>query len=145
MRISDWSSDVCSSDLETVDRALATREEMSPAVGESEEKFAVRTAKELAAVIDTPGVGPEVAQALVDFFAEPHNRKVLDDLLQEVRPQPAVFATRASRVSGTTVVFHGTLETMRRDTVKAQAEATGTTVSVPVSADTKERVAGKRG
>src|SRR3546814_10124007 len=35
---------------ETVDRALATREEMSPAVGESEEKFAVRTAKELAAV-----------------------------------------------------------------------------------------------
>src|SRR3546814_13410504 len=74
---------------ETVDRALATREEMSPAVGESEEKFAVRTAKELAAVIDQPGVGPEVAQALVAFFAEPPNRQVLSDLLQPVSPPPA--------------------------------------------------------
>src|SRR3546814_7583990 len=114
---------------------------MSPAVGESEEKFAVRTAKERAAVIDTPGVAPEVAQALVDFFAEPHNRKVLDELLREVRPQPVVFETRASRVSGKTVVFTGTLETLSRDEAKAQAAALGAKVSGSVSAKTHRVVA----
>src|SRR3546814_11414040 len=118
---------------------------MSPAVGESEEKFAVRTAKELAAVIDTPGVGTEVAQALVDFFAEPHNRKVLDDLLQEVRPQPVVFETRASRVSGKTVVFTGTLETRSRDAPKAQAEALGAEIEGRVSAQPDTGVVGPGG
>src|SRR3546814_11490368 len=96
---------------------------MSPAGGESEEKFAVRTAKELAAVIDTPGVGPGVAQAPVDFFAEPPNRKVLADLLQEVRPQPVVFETRASRVSGQTVVFIGPRGAMNRGEAQDQARA----------------------
>ena len=39
---------------------------------------------ELAAV---EGVGPVVAEALVDFFHEPHNREALDDLLSEVTPE----------------------------------------------------------
>src|SRR6185437_3514587 len=34
------------------------------------------------------GVGPVVAEAVHDFFHEPHNREVLDDLLSEVAPQP---------------------------------------------------------
>jgi DNA ligase (NAD+) len=88
------------------------------------------------------GVGPVVAEALVDFFAEPHNREAWDDLLGEVHPLPFVSATRASEVSGKTVVFTGTLETMSRDEAKAQAEALGARVSGSVSARTNLVVAG---
>jgi DNA ligase (NAD+) len=88
------------------------------------------------------GVGPAVAEALTDFFAEPHNRDAWDDLLREVRPVPFVNETRASEVSGKTVVFTGTLETMSRDEAKAQAESLGARVSGSVSAKTDLVVAG---
>jgi len=42
------------------------------------------------------GVGPVVAEALVDFFHEEHNREALDDLLSEVRPKP--FVTDAKQM-----------------------------------------------
>ena len=125
-----------------ISQALARRDELIPAIGETDEKFTSRVAKELAAIIETTGVGPEVAQALVDFFAEPHNREVVADLLGEARPQDVVFETRASSVSGKTVVFTGTLETMSRDEAKAQAEALGAKVSGSVSAKTDLVVAG---
>jgi len=125
-----------------LDQAIARRAELQPAVGESDEKLAARVAKELAAIVETPGVGPEVAQALVDFFAEPHNREVVADLLGQVVVQPVVHETRASAVSGKTVVFTGSLETMSRDEAKAQAEALGARVSGSVSAKTDLVVAG---
>jgi DNA ligase (NAD+) len=123
-------------------QAIARREELQPVIGESEEKFTARAAKELAAIVETPGVGPEVAQALVDFFAEGHNQEVVADLLREVAVQPVIHETRASAVSGKTVVFTGSLETMSRDEAKAQAEALGARVSGSVSAKTDLVVAG---
>ena len=86
--------------------------------------------------------GPIVAQALVDFFHEPHNRTLWDDLLGEVQPAPFEHKVRASDVTGKTVVFTGTLETMSRDEAKAQAEALGARVSGSVSAKTDLVVAG---
>ncbi|MBW7945624.1 MAG: NAD-dependent DNA ligase LigA [Sphingomonadaceae bacterium] len=127
---------------ETIDRALARRAELSPAVGETEDKFLAREAKELAAIIETPGVGPEVALALVDFFAEPHNAEAVADLLREVSPADVVHETRASRVSGKTVVFTGTLEALSRDEAKAQALSLGAKVAGSVSAKTDLVVAG---
>ena len=44
------------------------------------------------------GVGPVVAEALVDFFHEPHNREALDDLLSEVSPKPFVSDAQADRM-----------------------------------------------
>ena len=41
------------------------------------------------------GVGPVVAEALVDFFHEPHNREVLDDLLSEVAARSRSSRPRA--------------------------------------------------
>ena len=125
-----------------IDRALARRAELNPALGESEDKFAARIAKEVAALIDTPGVGPEVAQALVDFFAEPHNVAVVDDLLGQVKPQPLVVETVTSDVTGKTVVFTGKLQTMSRDEAKAQAERLGAKAAGSVSAKTDLVVAG---
>ncbi len=88
------------------------------------------------------GVGPVVADALVDFFHEPHNREVLDDLLSEVSPRPFVSETRQTEWSGKTIVFTGSLETMSRDEAKAQAERLGARASGSVSAKTDLVVAG---
>ncbi len=88
------------------------------------------------------GVGPTVAQALADFFHEPHNRKVWKDLLSEVTPPDYIVETRDSAVAGKTVVFTGKLETMSRDEAKAQAEALGAKASGSVSAKTDLLVAG---
>jgi DNA ligase (NAD+) len=88
------------------------------------------------------GVGPVVAQALADFFAEPHNREVWDDLLAEVSPAPWVSNERASEVTGKTVVFTGSLETISRDEAKAQALSLGAKVAGSVSAKTDLVVAG---
>ena len=44
------------------------------------------------------GVGPVVAEALVDFFHEPHNREALDDLLSEVAPPALRQRREADRV-----------------------------------------------
>jgi len=41
-------------------------------------------------VVETPGVGPEVAEALIDFFTEPHNQAVFNDLLDELDVRPVV-------------------------------------------------------
>ena len=88
------------------------------------------------------GVGPVVAEALHDFFAEPHNERELDALLKQVtlEPMPAVAST--SPVSGKTVVFTGALERLTRDEAKAQAERFGAHVAASVSKKTDLVVAG---
>ncbi len=88
------------------------------------------------------GVGPVVAEALVDFFHEAHNREALDDLLSEVLPQPFMSAAKQTEWSGKTIVFTGSLETMSRDEAKAQAERLGARAAGSVSAKTDLVVAG---
>jgi DNA ligase (NAD+) len=88
------------------------------------------------------GIGPVVAEALVDFFHEPHNREALDDLLSEATPQPYVSDARQTEWTGKTIVFTGSLETMSRDEAKAQAERLGARSAGSVSAKTDLVVAG---
>lgn len=95
-------------------------------------------ARELAAV---DGIGPVVAEAIVDFFGEQHNVDVVNALLAEVEPQ-ALAAIAASPVSGKTVVFTGALERMTREEAKAMAERLGAKVSGSVSKKTDLLVAG---
>jgi DNA ligase (NAD+) len=93
-------------------------------------------------IVCIQGIGPVVAQAVVDFFAEPHNREVVEDLMREVTPPPFTVETVESRVSGKTLVFTGSLETLSRDEAKAQAEALGAKVAGSVSAKTDLVIAG---
>ena len=88
------------------------------------------------------GVGPVVAEALVDFFHEEHNREALDDLLSEVRPKPFISDARQTEWTGKTIVVTGSLETMSRDEAKAQAERLGARAAGSVSAKTDLVVAG---
>jgi DNA ligase (NAD+) len=88
------------------------------------------------------GIGPTVAAAIADFFAEPHNVKVVEELLDEVTPEPLEAIDHASPISGKTVVFTGTLERMTRSEAKARAERLGAKVAGSVSKKTDYVVAG---
>ncbi|MGZ5988142.1 MAG: NAD-dependent DNA ligase LigA, partial [Rhizomicrobium sp.] len=100
--------------------------------------------KNAAAELDEiEGVGEVLAQAIKDFFDEPHNRKLVEHLLKEVTVVPlAARKIEGSPVAGKTVVFTGTLEKMTRQEAKARAESLGAKVSGSVSAKTDLVVAG---
>jgi DNA ligase (NAD+) len=90
-------------------------------------------------------IGPSVAKDVVDFFAEEHNLRVIDDLRTaglEVAPFEQVVRNADSAVAGKTVVFTGTLERMTRQEAKAQAETLGAKVAGSVSKKTDFLVAG---
>lgn len=124
------------------DQLIAMRDAHVPALGEEPRKSQARLDKALAEAIGVDQIGAAVAHALADFFHEGHNRALWDDLLAEVSPPPFVVETRDSAVTGLTVVFTGTLETMSRDEAKAQAERLGARVAGSVSAKTGLVVAG---
>ncbi len=89
------------------------------------------------------GIGDVVAEAVVDFFGEAHNREVVDALLDEVTildEEPV--GDVSSPVAGKTVVFTGALEKMSRDEAKAMAEKLGAKVAGSVSKKTDLVVAG---
>ena len=88
------------------------------------------------------GIGDAVVESLRDFFHEPHNVAVWEDLLSEVSPPRFEVETLDSPVAGKTVVFTGKLETMSRDEAKAQAERLGAKAAGSVSAKTDLLVAG---
>ncbi|HEX3667491.1 MAG TPA: NAD-dependent DNA ligase LigA [Rhizomicrobium sp.] len=104
---------------------------------------AMESAQALEELESVSGIGETVAEAIKDFFDEPHNRKALDHLCRELEIQP-VAALKASHspVAGKTVVFTGTLEKMTRPEAKARAEALGAKVSGSVSKKTDIVVAG---
>jgi DNA ligase (NAD+) len=89
------------------------------------------------------GIGEVVADAVTDFFAEPHNLEVLVALEAEIVVEP-MEAVRAdgSPVAGKTVVFTGSLERMTREEAKATAERLGAKVAGSVSRKTDLVVAG---
>ena len=90
------------------------------------------------------GIGEDTAQDIVDFFAEPHNGEVLDDLLGEVTVEDFAAPTRSgdSPLADKTIVFTGTLPTLSRGEAKARAEAKGAKVTGSVSAKTDYVVMG---
>jgi DNA ligase (NAD+) len=89
------------------------------------------------------GIGEVVARAIVEFYKEPRNLKVVSDLLEEVTPESAeTRVTTDSPVAGKTVVFTGSLEKMTRDEAKAKAESLGAKVAGSVSKKTDIVVAG---
>ncbi|HEU4958213.1 MAG TPA: NAD-dependent DNA ligase LigA [Sphingomicrobium sp.] len=104
-----------------------------------------RVARSVSAVPElssVEGVGGIVAEAIVDFFHEPHNREELAELLELARPAAFVSTARETEWTGKTIVFTGSLETMSRDEAKAQAERLGARAAGSVSAKTDLVVAG---
>ena len=122
---------------------IVTARDLLKSFGTIEELRHVAQSKDGEAELSSvPGVGPVVAEALVDFFHEQHNREALDDLLSEVSPKAFVSNAKQTEWSGKTIVFTGSLETMSRDEAKAQAERLGARAAGSVSAKTDLVVAG---
>jgi DNA ligase (NAD+) len=89
------------------------------------------------------GIGPAIAEELVEFFAEPRNLAALDDLAAEVSPLPVEETSAAdSPFAAKTMVFTGTLEKMTRDEAEALAERLGAKVTKSVSKKTDFVVVG---
>ena len=94
-------------------------------------------------LISIEDIGPSVADDLIGFFAEDHNRAILNDLEQFLTIEPYIVQGNSdSPVFGKTVVFTGTLETMSRAEAKSSAENLGAKVAGSVSAKTDYVVAG---
>ena len=95
-------------------------------------------------LLDVHGIGEDMAADVIGFFAEPHNRAVLDDLAGEITvlPYEAPAQAATSPLAGKTVVFTGGLESMSRSEAKARAEALGANVASSVSAKTDYVVMG---
>jgi DNA ligase (NAD+) len=93
------------------------------------------------ALIEVRDVGPVVAESIVDFFAEAHNRDVVRALQTEVEiatSMPRIL----SRLAGKTFVLTGTLPNLTRDEARARIEAAGGKVAGSISSKTDYVVAG---
>ena len=107
------------------------------------EKATIAGSDERLALGSILGIGPAIAEELADFFGEPRNVAILDDLAKELTIEDAAQAEAAdSPVAGKTVVFTGTLETMTRPEAKARAESLGAKVTDSVSKKTDIVVVG---
>lgn len=126
-------------------------------VGEATARDLARAFGTLQALMDAsperleqvPEVGPVIAQSIAGFFAEAHNREVIEALLSagvepppEPVPAPMAEAVGAG-VVGRTFVLTGTLPTLTRDEARALIEAAGGKVTGSVSRRTDWVVAGE--
>ena len=95
-------------------------------------------------LLEVRDVGPVVAESIHTFFAQPHNREVVQQLREcGVHWEEGAPAEKAPQIlAGKTVVLTGTLPTMGRDEAKELLEAAGAKVSGSVSKKTSYVVAG---
>jgi DNA ligase (NAD+) len=101
-------------------------------------------AADAGALQQVPDVGPIVAKSIAEFFAEPHNREVIEQLraagVHWTEGEPAIAV--AGALAGKTFVLTGTLPSLTRDEAKALIEARGGKVAGSVSKKTHYVVAG---
>jgi DNA ligase (NAD+) len=88
-------------------------------------------------------VGPRVAQAIQEFFAEEKNRHLIEKLRQAGLTFTAEKKRKSSQLAGLTFVLTGTMPNLTREDAKARIEAAGGRVSGSVSKKTSYVVAGE--
>jgi len=121
-------------------------------VGEATAKELARHFGQLQAIMDASedallqvaDIGPIVAHSLHTFFAQPHNREVVQALRHAGVdwPEGEALAPTEMPLAGLTVVLTGTLPTLGRDEAKDKLEALGAKVAGSVSKKTSYVVAG---
>ena len=106
------------------------------------DKVAAGDAEAIAELDALDQVGAAVIAAAGGYFSEPHNRRLVQALADQLEIEDAARPKADTAVAGKTVVFTGALERMTRDEAKAQAESLGAKVSSSVSKKTDIVVAG---
>jgi DNA ligase (NAD+) len=98
------------------------------------------SAEELEEVIE---VGPRIAESIVEFFGDDHNRKLVGDLRKAGLTFTGQKKEKGTKLAGKTFVLTGTLARHTRDEAKALIEDAGGRVSGSVSKKTDYIVAGE--
>jgi DNA ligase (NAD+) len=94
-------------------------------------------------VRDVPGIGPTIAQSVVEFFAQPATRALLKKLRAAGVHPEAQSAASTGRFAGKTFVFTGALERLSRREAAERVVAQGGIVAENVGARTNYLVAGE--
>jgi DNA ligase (NAD+) len=87
-------------------------------------------------------VGPVVANSIVSFMQEAHNREVIEQLLASGMELSVEEKSISAAVAGKTFVLTGTFPTLTRDQAKDLLEKAGAKVAGSVSKKTDYVVAG---
>jgi DNA ligase (NAD+) len=87
-------------------------------------------------------VGPRIAESIVEFFGDEHNRKLVSDLRKAGLTFAGQKKEKGTKLTGKTFVLTGTLERHTRDEAKKMIEDAGGRVSGSVSKKTDYVVAG---
>jgi DNA ligase (NAD+) len=120
-------------------------------VGETTAKDLAKSYRKIEALMDASledllnvrDVGPVVAQSIISFMSESHNREVIEQLLASgVNPEEVSAIILESAFHNKTVVITGTLPTMSRDEAKLLLEKHGAKVSSAISSKTSYLLAG---
>jgi DNA ligase (NAD+) len=103
------------------------------------EKIAGASLEELEKI---EGVGSVVAKSIIDWFADKNNKKLIKNLLKEIKIKNEGLKVN-KKLSGKTFVITGTLESMGREEAKEEVRIRGGSVSSSVSKKTDFIVAGE--
>jgi len=106
------------------------------------DKVAERDPEAIAELDALDQIGGAVIEAAAAYFAEDHNRRIVQDLFGQLTVEDPPAPKTDTAVAGKTVVFTGALEQMTRDEAKARAESLGAKVASSVSKKTDLVVAG---
>ncbi len=100
----------------------------------------------LAELMAIPGIGPEVARSIVDFFRNERNQKTLEKLLAAgiTFEDKGEEAPEERPLKGLTFVFTGALKSMTRDQAKKRVQALGGRVASDVSRNVDIVVVGEK-
>ena len=93
-----------------------------------------------------PGIGPKIAESVVDYFAVAHNREVIEKLEQagvELTHEIPVIDESELPLLGKTFVVTGTLSAFPRREAEARIKAMGGSVTSSVTRKTTYLVAGE--
>jgi DNA ligase (NAD+) len=91
---------------------------------------------------DVNEVGPRIAESIVEFFGDEHNRQLVSDLRQAGLTFAGRKKEKGTKLTGKTFVLTGTLARHTRDQAKTMIEDEGGRVSGSVSKKTDYVVAG---
>lgn len=93
-------------------------------------------------LLEIPDIGPVIAENIVEFFAQPANRRVIDRLLEELKVQAPDAG--AATLEGRVYVLTGTFSGIERAQARKELEAHGAKVATTVSANTSAVIAGEK-
>ncbi|MGB5678772.1 MAG: NAD-dependent DNA ligase LigA [Gammaproteobacteria bacterium] len=127
--------------------ALGIRE-----VGEATARSLAQSFGNLQAIIDADedtlqqiqDIGPVVAKHITHFFAQEHNKQVINELIKVIDIQLPAVGQGEQTLSGKTFVITGTLPTMTRDEARELLQSAGAKVSGSISVKTDYLLAGEK-